>query len=214
MSWFNCPLRPTRSTPLPGGSKTAQPGAAGQTSRRLLPRGRVFAGLRGEWVVGRGHPGSPRSGSRALSPARLDLVELLQEAGAKALPSAGTAGRPGRATSTLGRIRDWSFPAPAASGGRPRPAAGRPRRPVVVPVGRRAVRHRLELLDGTMVYLPTDAHLPLVPGHEWVARVVDPGGPGRGFAVGGVVVGESGVGSATARLRRGADHSTERRKRA
>ena len=34
----------------------------------------------------------------------------------------------------------------------------------------------LELLDGSMVYLRDGrAHLPLVPGHEWVARVVDPG---------------------------------------
>src|SRR3954471_22307435 len=53
----------------------------------------------------------------------------------------------------------------------------------------------LELLDGSMVYLRDGrAHLPLVPGHEWVARVVDPGAPGSGFAVGDVVVGECSIG--------------------
>jgi len=53
----------------------------------------------------------------------------------------------------------------------------------------------LELLDGSMVYLRDGrAHLPLVPGHEWVARVVDAGPPGSGFAVGDVVVGECSIG--------------------
>src|SRR4051812_3721256 len=53
----------------------------------------------------------------------------------------------------------------------------------------------LELLDGSMVYLRDErAHLPLVPGHEWVARVVDAGAPGSGFAVGDVVVGECSIG--------------------
>ena len=53
----------------------------------------------------------------------------------------------------------------------------------------------LELLDGSMVYLRDGrAHLPLVPGHEWVARVVEPGVPGSGFAVGDVVVGECSIG--------------------
>ena len=53
----------------------------------------------------------------------------------------------------------------------------------------------LELLDGSLVYLRDGrAHLPLVPGHEWVARVVDPGAPGGGFAVGDVVVGECSIG--------------------
>jgi len=53
----------------------------------------------------------------------------------------------------------------------------------------------LELLDGSMVYLRDGrAHLPLVPGHEWVARVVDPGTPRSGFAVGDVVVGECSIG--------------------
>jgi len=53
----------------------------------------------------------------------------------------------------------------------------------------------LELLDGSMVYLRDGrAHLPVVPGHEWVARVVDPGAPGSGFAVGDVVVGECSIG--------------------
>ena len=53
----------------------------------------------------------------------------------------------------------------------------------------------LELLDGSMVYLRDGrAQLPLVPGHEWVARVVDPGAPGSGFAVGDVVVGECSIG--------------------
>src|SRR3954451_19513216 len=53
----------------------------------------------------------------------------------------------------------------------------------------------LELLDGSMVYLRDGrAHVPLVPGHEWVARVVDPGAPGSGFVVGDVVVGECSIG--------------------
>jgi L-iditol 2-dehydrogenase len=53
----------------------------------------------------------------------------------------------------------------------------------------------LELLDGTMVYLRNGrTRLPLVPGHEWVARVLDPGGPGSGFAVGDLVVGECSIG--------------------
>ena len=53
----------------------------------------------------------------------------------------------------------------------------------------------LELLDGSMVYLRDGrAHLPLVPGHEWVARVVDPGAPGSGFAEGDIVVGECSIG--------------------
>ncbi len=49
-----------------------------------------------------------------------------------------------------------------------------------------------ELLDGSMVYLRDgQAHLPMVPGHEWVAQVVD---AGHGFAGGEVVVGECSVG--------------------
>ena len=53
----------------------------------------------------------------------------------------------------------------------------------------------LELLDGSMVYLRDGrTRLPLVPGHEWVATVVDPGTPGTGFAVGDVVVGECSIG--------------------
>ena len=53
----------------------------------------------------------------------------------------------------------------------------------------------LELLDGSMVYLRDGrAHLPLVPGHEWVARVEDAGAPDSGFAVGDVVVGECSIG--------------------
>ena len=57
----------------------------------------------------------------------------------------------------------------------------------------------LELLDGSMVYLRDGrAHLPLVPGHEWVARVVDPGTPCSGFAVGDVVVGSAASAAATA----------------
>jgi L-iditol 2-dehydrogenase len=53
----------------------------------------------------------------------------------------------------------------------------------------------LELLDGTMVYLRDGrAQLPRVPGHEWVARVLDPGAPDSGFAVGDLVVGECSIG--------------------
>jgi L-iditol 2-dehydrogenase len=53
----------------------------------------------------------------------------------------------------------------------------------------------LELLDGSMVYLRDGrARLPLVPGHEWVAQVVEAGAPGGGFAVGDLVVGECSIG--------------------
>jgi L-iditol 2-dehydrogenase len=53
----------------------------------------------------------------------------------------------------------------------------------------------LELLDGSMVYLRDGrGQLPLVAGHEWVARVLDPGAPGSGFAAGDVVVGECSIG--------------------
>jgi L-iditol 2-dehydrogenase len=53
----------------------------------------------------------------------------------------------------------------------------------------------LELLDGSMVYLRDGrARLPLVPGHEWVAQVVDSDAAGSGFAVGGLVVGECSIG--------------------
>jgi len=52
-----------------------------------------------------------------------------------------------------------------------------------------------ELLDGSMVYLRDGrAHLPLVPGHEWVALVVGSGGVDSGFAVGDLVVGECSIG--------------------
>ena len=71
----------------------------------------------------------------------------------------------------------------------------------------------LELLDGSMVYLRDGrAHLPLVPGHEWVARVVDPGAPGSGFAVGDVVVGECSIGcGACSVCASGAYHQCPRR---
>src|SRR3954463_12892799 len=53
----------------------------------------------------------------------------------------------------------------------------------------------LELLDGSMVYLRNGrTQLPLVPGHEWVARVLDPGGPDTGFVAGDLVVGECSIG--------------------
>jgi threonine dehydrogenase-like Zn-dependent dehydrogenase len=53
----------------------------------------------------------------------------------------------------------------------------------------------LELLDGSMVYLQNGmAVLPLTPGHEWVARVVEVGDAVTGFDVGDTVVGECSVG--------------------
>src|SRR4051812_30700639 len=53
----------------------------------------------------------------------------------------------------------------------------------------------LELLDGSMVCLRDGrARLPLVPGHEWLALVVEPGTPDSGFVVGDVVVGECSIG--------------------
>ncbi|MFC0532035.1 zinc-dependent alcohol dehydrogenase [Phytohabitans kaempferiae] len=53
----------------------------------------------------------------------------------------------------------------------------------------------LELLDGSMVYLRNGrATRPLVPGHEWVAVVIDAGPDTPGFAVGDHVVGECSIG--------------------
>lgn len=53
----------------------------------------------------------------------------------------------------------------------------------------------LELLDGSMIYLREGrARLPVVPGHEWVARVVHAGPSGSGFGVGDIVVGECSIG--------------------
>ncbi|WP_150306544.1 zinc-dependent alcohol dehydrogenase [Planctomonas psychrotolerans] len=53
----------------------------------------------------------------------------------------------------------------------------------------------LELLDGTMAYIRSGrATLPMVPGHEWVARVVDIGSDVVGFASGDLVVGECSIG--------------------
>jgi threonine dehydrogenase-like Zn-dependent dehydrogenase len=71
----------------------------------------------------------------------------------------------------------------------------------------------LELLDGSMVYLRDGrAHLPLVPGHEWVAQVVDSDTPDSGFAVGDVVVGECSIGCGDCRVcASGAYHQCPRR---
>jgi L-iditol 2-dehydrogenase len=71
----------------------------------------------------------------------------------------------------------------------------------------------LELLDGSMVYLRDGrARLPLVPGHEWVARVVDAGAPDSGFAVGDLVVGECSIGCGDCRVcAAGAYHQCPRR---
>ena len=71
----------------------------------------------------------------------------------------------------------------------------------------------LELLDGSMVYLRDGrAHLPVVPGHEWVARVEDPGAPDSGFAVDDVVVGECSIGcGACSVCSSGAYHQCPRR---
>jgi threonine dehydrogenase-like Zn-dependent dehydrogenase len=53
----------------------------------------------------------------------------------------------------------------------------------------------LEILNGSMVYLRDGrATLPLTPGHEWVAEVVDPGEWGDDFAPGDLVVGECSIG--------------------
>jgi threonine dehydrogenase-like Zn-dependent dehydrogenase len=70
-----------------------------------------------------------------------------------------------------------------------------------------------ELLDGSMVYFRDGrGHLPLVPGHEWVARVVDPGEPGSGFGVGDLVVGECSIGCGSCAVcASGAYHQCPRR---
>jgi 2-desacetyl-2-hydroxyethyl bacteriochlorophyllide A dehydrogenase len=71
----------------------------------------------------------------------------------------------------------------------------------------------LELLDGSMVYLRTGrAVFPIVPGHEWVAEVVELGARVEGLAVGDRVVGECSVGcGACDRCVSGAYHQCERR---
>lgn len=53
----------------------------------------------------------------------------------------------------------------------------------------------LELIDGTMVYLRQGAsRLPMVPGHEWVARVEEVGAAVTDFSVNDLVVGECSIG--------------------
>jgi threonine dehydrogenase-like Zn-dependent dehydrogenase len=53
----------------------------------------------------------------------------------------------------------------------------------------------LEILNGSLVYLRDGrATLPLTPGHEWVAEVVDPGEWADDFAPGDLVVGECSIG--------------------
>lgn len=53
----------------------------------------------------------------------------------------------------------------------------------------------IELANGSMVYIREGrAHLPLTPGHEWVARVVGKGEDVAGFEVGNLVVGECSIG--------------------
>lgn len=56
-------------------------------------------------------------------------------------------------------------------------------------------RTDIELLDGTMVYLRSGwSHLPMTPGHEWVARIAAVGREVHRFSVGQRVVGECSVG--------------------
>jgi len=77
---------------------------------------------------------------------------------------------------------------------RPRPEPG-PGELLVAPLAVGLCATDLELLDGSMVYLRTGrGRLPMVPGHEWVARVVDAGSAVSGFAAGDLVVGECSVG--------------------
>jgi L-iditol 2-dehydrogenase len=53
----------------------------------------------------------------------------------------------------------------------------------------------LEILNGSLIYLREGrAALPLTPGHEWVAEVVDPGEWADDFAPGDIVVGECSIG--------------------
>lgn len=74
----------------------------------------------------------------------------------------------------------------------PRPAAGEL---LLAPVAVGLCATDLELLDGSMVYLRTgQASLPLTPGHEWAATVVEVGSEVTGFAPGELVVGECSVG--------------------
>jgi L-iditol 2-dehydrogenase len=71
----------------------------------------------------------------------------------------------------------------------------------------------LELLEGSMVYLRDGrARLPLVPGHEWVAQVLDSDAPESGLAVGDLVVGECSIGCGDCRVcASGAYHQCPRR---
>jgi L-iditol 2-dehydrogenase len=53
----------------------------------------------------------------------------------------------------------------------------------------------LELFEGSMIFLRNGmAQYPLIPGHEWVARVTQVGPGVEGFAVGDRVVGEVSIG--------------------
>jgi threonine dehydrogenase-like Zn-dependent dehydrogenase len=72
----------------------------------------------------------------------------------------------------------------------------------------------IELLDGTMVYLRDgSARLPLTPGHEWVARVVECGAGVGDVAAGDLVVGECSVGCAACPVcASGAYHRCPRRR--
>jgi threonine dehydrogenase-like Zn-dependent dehydrogenase len=74
-------------------------------------------------------------------------------------------------------------------------------------------RTDVELLDGTMVYLRSGrGHLPLTPGHEWVARVAAIGEDVQDFSVGRRVVGECSIGCGRCDVcLRGAYHQCPRR---
>lgn len=72
----------------------------------------------------------------------------------------------------------------------------------------------LELLDGSMVYLRTErTRLPLTPGHEWAATVVEIGDAVTGFVLGDLVVGECSIGCGVCETcQEGAYHRCARRR--
>ncbi|MEZ0494523.1 zinc-binding dehydrogenase [Kineococcus sp. TBRC 1896] len=96
---------------------------------------------------------------------------------------------------------------------RPRSRAG-PGELLLAPLAVGLCATDVELLEGTMVYLRTGkSRLPLVPGHEWVARVLDAPADTRGPSPGDVVVGECSIGCARcAACASGAYHQCARRR--
>jgi 2-desacetyl-2-hydroxyethyl bacteriochlorophyllide A dehydrogenase len=109
------------------------------------------------------------------------------------------------------RVLEITGPGRSALARRPRPQPG-PGDLLLAPVAVGLCATDLELLAGSMVYQRDGrSGWPLVPGHEWVARVVDAGGSGLGE--GDLVVGECSIGcGGCATCRAGAYHQCPTRR--